>query len=74
VNGEAVGGSQELRQPKRQMRLDVGRIAIFVAPFTLAFCVYLASYLVMRPAATGDEPHYFLIAESLAHDGDIDLT
>jgi hypothetical protein len=56
------------------MRLDVGRIAIFVAPFTVAFCVYLASYLVMRPAATGDEPHYFLIAESLAHDGDIDLT
>jgi hypothetical protein len=67
-------GLHGLRQPKRRAPATVRQCAIFVAPFTIAFCVYLSAYLVMRPAATGDEPHYFLIAESLAYDGDIDLT
>jgi hypothetical protein len=45
-----------------------------LAPFVLALTVYLAVFLVMRPETTGDEPHYLLIAESIAYDGDVDLT
>jgi hypothetical protein len=45
-----------------------------VAPFVLAFAAYLAVFLVMRPPTTGDEPHYLLTAESIAYDGDVDLT
>ena len=29
-----------------------------VAPFVLAFAAYVVAFLVMRPDATGDEPHY----------------
>jgi hypothetical protein len=64
----------QLTWPKRWTPASTRRLAIFVAPFTIAFCVYLGAYVTMRPAATGDEPHYFLIAESIAYDGDIDLT
>src|SRR5262245_37591282 len=50
------------------------RAALFVAPFAIAFAVYLCAYLVMRPAAMGDKPHYFLIAESLLYDRDVKMT
>jgi hypothetical protein len=45
-----------------------------LAPFVLALTAYLAVFLVMHPDTTGDEPHYLLIAESIAFDGDVDLT
>jgi hypothetical protein len=47
--------------------------AIALAPFAIAFAVYLATFAVMQPAAVGDEPHYFLIAQSLVLDADFDL-
>jgi hypothetical protein len=47
--------------------------AVALAPFAIAFAVYLATFAVMQPAAIGDEPHYFLIAQSLVLDGDFDL-
>ena len=48
--------------------------AAAIAPFAIAFAVYLAAYAVMQPRAIGDEPHYFLIAQSLVLDGDFDLS
>jgi hypothetical protein len=44
-----------------------------LAPFVLALAAYTAVFLVMRPDTTGDEPHYLLVAESIAFDGDVDL-
>jgi hypothetical protein len=49
------------------------RIVAQLAPFVLAFAAYLGVYLAMRPETTGDEPHYLLVAESIAYDGDVDL-
>jgi hypothetical protein len=49
------------------------RIAACVAPFVLAFGVYLGAYLHVRPSTAGDEPHYLLAAESVAYDHDLDL-
>ena len=49
------------------------RIAAYVAPFALAFGVYLGAYLHVRPSTAGDEPHYLLAAESVAYDHDLDL-
>jgi hypothetical protein len=48
-------------------------IATQLAPFVLAFAVYLGAFLAMRPDTAGDEPHYLLVAESIAYDGDVDL-
>jgi len=45
-----------------------------LAPFVLALVVYSAALFVMHPDATGDEPHYMVAAQSLAYDGDLDLT
>jgi hypothetical protein len=46
-----------------------------VVPFAIALAILLAAFLVMRPLDTaGDEPHYLLAAESIAFDGDLDLT
>ncbi len=45
-----------------------------LAPFVLALAVYLVAYFVMDPSPTGDEPHYLMAAQSLAYDGDVDLT
>jgi hypothetical protein len=42
-------------------------------PFVVALAVYLVAYAVMDPGTTGDEPHYLLVAESIAFDGDVDL-
>ena len=42
-------------------------------PFGIALVAYAAAFAVMRPAATGDEPHYLLAAQSLVRDGDFDL-
>ncbi|MBU5424020.1 hypothetical protein KQI48_15230 [Cellulomonas hominis] len=46
-------------------------VAALVAVITAA--VGLAILLEARPNPTGDEPHYLLIAQSIALDGDIDL-
>jgi hypothetical protein len=56
-----------------------GRFATWIlagglVPFAVALLVYLAAYVVMDPTTTGDEPHYLLTAESIAYDGDVDLT
>jgi hypothetical protein len=45
-----------------------------LAPFALALGILFAAFLVMRPDTAGDEPHYLLAAESIAFDGDLDLT
>ncbi len=45
--------------------------------FVVALIIYNAGALVMNSQGitfSGDEPHYLLIAHSLLHDGDIDLT
>jgi hypothetical protein len=55
-------------------RLSVQRLLIQLTPFALALAAFVAAFLVMRPETTGDEPHYLLVAESIAFDGDVDLT
>ena len=47
-------------------------VAALVAAITAV--VGLTILLQARPTPTGDEPHYLLIAQSIALDGDIDLT
>ena len=54
-------------------RVSLRRIALELVPFALAFAVFLAAFLHMRPETTGDEPHYLISAQSLAFDGDFDL-
>jgi hypothetical protein len=51
----------------------VAAVAASLAPFAIAFAVYSAALFVMDPEAIGDEPHYFLFAQSLVLDGDLDL-
>src|SRR5215208_6738165 len=55
-------------------RLVTWALAGGVVPFAVALLVYLVAYVVMDPNTTGDEPHYLLTAESIAYDGDLDLT
>jgi hypothetical protein len=73
-----MSNAVESRPVARGWRIDeraaLWRIAAQVAPFVLAFAAYLAVFLVMRPDTAGDEPHYLLVAESIAYDGDVDLT
>ena len=45
-----------------------------LGPFVLALVVYVAAFYVMQPDITGDEPHYLVAAQSIAYDGDLDLT
>lgn len=54
--------------------ISVGALAARVLPFLLAFFVYAGVGAVMRPGPTGDEPHYLIVAGSIVHDGDVDLT
>jgi hypothetical protein len=49
------------------------RVPAPVLAFCIALLVYGAALAVVRPATTGDEPHYALEALSLARDGDRDL-
>jgi hypothetical protein len=53
--------------------LSSWRAIAAIAPFALALAVYLAVFLFTRPGATGDEPHYLVVAESIAYDRDVDL-
>ena len=46
-------------------------VIAMLAPFALALVAYLAVFLFTRPGATGDEPHYLLVAESIAYDRDV---
>jgi hypothetical protein len=55
-------------------RLSVSGIVEGLAPFAVALLTYLVVFAVMHPGTTGDEPHYLLVAESIAFDGDVDLT
>jgi hypothetical protein len=50
------------------------RVVGWVAPLLVAFTAYLIVYDATNPGTTGDEPHYLLVAESIAFDGDVDLT
>jgi hypothetical protein len=50
------------------------RWAVELAPFAVALVAYLVAFAAMQPDATGDEPHYLLAAQSVAFDGDLDLT
>jgi hypothetical protein len=58
---------------RRLERLSLFNVVALLAPFALAFAVYLAVFLVMRPEPQGDEPHYLITAESIAYDHDVDL-
>jgi hypothetical protein len=72
----SVRNDPALRSPLETLpasRTRARAAAVALAPFAIAFAVYLATYAVMQPAAIGDEPHYFLIAQSLVLDGDFDL-
>jgi hypothetical protein len=53
--------------------LSLWRVVGWIAPLAIAFVAYLAVYDAMNPVTTGDEPHYLLVAESIAFDGDVDL-
>jgi hypothetical protein len=70
----AVGTPPSPRVWQVGERLSFWRIVAQLAPFVLAFAAYLTVFLVTRPDTTGDEPHYLLAAESIAYDGDVDLT
>jgi hypothetical protein len=54
-------------------RLSIWGLVGWLAPFAIAFAAYLVVFEVAKPDATGDEPHYLLVAESIAFDGDVDL-
>jgi hypothetical protein len=71
---DAIGARAVSSVGRLGERVSLWRIATQLAPFVLAFTVYLGVFLVMRPEATGDEPHYLITAESIAYDGDVDLT
>jgi hypothetical protein len=45
-----------------------------IAPLLVAFAVYAAVLHVIDPTPTGDEPHYLLVAQSIAYDGDVALS
>ena len=49
------------------------RVLGWIAPLVLAFAAYLTVQLTADPGTTGDEPHYLLVAESIAFDGDVDM-
>jgi hypothetical protein len=49
------------------------RVTGWLAPLVVAFAAYLLVYDAMNPGTTGDEPHYLLVAESIAFDGDVDM-
>jgi hypothetical protein len=55
-------------------RLSLWPLLIQLAPFALALAAFVAAFLVMRPETAGDEPHYLLVAESIAFDGDVDMS
>ena len=55
------------------LRRSAPRVALTLLPFALALAVYVTAFLVMRPGLQGDELHYLVVADSLAHDGDLDL-
>jgi hypothetical protein len=71
---QRVSARPTAAMPRLRERRSLWSVLAQLAPFALAFAVYLAAFLVMRPASTGDEPHYLLAAESIAYDGDVDLT
>jgi hypothetical protein len=48
-------------------------LVVGLIPFALAFGVYLFVFHEMRPDATGDEPHYLIVSESIGYDLDVDL-
>jgi hypothetical protein len=66
---DAVDARDAFRVPDR-----VASWAISLAPFALALVAYVAAYAVMSPETSGDEPHYLIAAQSLAFDGDLNLT
>jgi hypothetical protein len=53
--------------------LSLWRVVGWLTPLVVAFAAYLIVYDAMNPATTGDEPHYLLVAESIAFDGDVDM-
>jgi hypothetical protein len=69
-----VAQSPPARIRRTHRRFRVLTLLTGLAPFVVAFAVYLLAFQVMDPATTGDEPHYLLAAESIAFDGDVDLT
>lgn len=54
-------------------RVSVRGAVSQLAPFALAFAVYLAVFLAIRPEPAGDEPHYLITAQSIVKDHDVNL-
>jgi hypothetical protein len=70
---EGLAAPRSAAGPALWERVSLRRLALELIPFTAAFAVFLAVFLVMRPEATGDEPHYLMVAQSMVYDGDVDL-
>jgi hypothetical protein len=68
-----VASSLPARIRRARRWLSIATTVSGLAPFVVAFAVYLVAWEVMDPGTTGDEPHYLLVAESIAFDGDVDL-
>jgi hypothetical protein len=72
--------SETLAQPRAasgwrfRERLSLWRVASELVPFLVALAAFSAVLNTMWPDSAGDEPHYLLVAESIAYDGDVDLT
>jgi hypothetical protein len=66
-------GSEARAQSARE-RLSMRGLATWLAPFAVALLAYLVAFDLMNPSTSGDEPHYLLVAQSIAFDGDVDLT
>ena len=70
---EGLAAPRPAADPALWERVSLRGLALELIPFTAAFAVFLAVFFVMRPEATGDEPHYLMVAQSIAYDGDVDL-
>jgi hypothetical protein len=70
---QVLGARAEVERRPLAKRVSVRAVFTQLAPFCLALVVYLAVFLGTKPQTTGDEPHYLVIAESLAYDGDVSL-
>jgi hypothetical protein len=66
------------RGPTARMQMVLNGLSMWgivgwIAPLVVAFAAYLMVFDAINPGTTGDEPHYLLVAESIAFDGDVDL-
>jgi len=73
IDAQRLGSRPTAGAARVRERVSLRRTVLELAPFALSFAVFVAAFLLMRPEPTGDEPHYLIVAQSLAYDGDVDL-